>query len=55
MREKAELKKVVFDFEKDAKELIGVVESVDTGNLIIRVENNEKLKRMQVNHLLVKT
>lgn len=43
----------LFDFEKDAKELIGVVESVDTGNLIIRVENTEKLKRMQVNHLLI--
>jgi hypothetical protein len=43
----------IFDFDEDAKELIGVVESVDTGNLIIRVENIEKLKLMQVNHLII--
>ena len=43
----------IFDFEKDAPEKIGIVESVDTANIVIKIENVEKLKRMQVNHLVV--
>lgn len=43
----------IFDFRQDSPEKIGVVESVDTANLIIKVENVDKLKRMQVNHLIV--
>jgi hypothetical protein len=43
----------IFDFEKDSLERIGVVESVDTANIVIKIENEEKLKRMQVNHLVV--
>lgn len=43
----------IFDFEKDSPEKIGVVESVDTANIVIKIENVEKLKRMQVNHLVV--
>lgn len=43
----------LFDFEKNAPEFIGIVEGVDTGSVIIKVENIEKLKKIQVNHLLV--
>jgi hypothetical protein len=43
----------IFDFEKNSPEKIGVVESVDTANVVIKVENVENLKRMQVNHLVV--
>lgn len=43
----------IFDFGKDSPEKIGVVESVDTANIVIKIENVEKLKRMQVNHLVV--
>lgn len=43
----------IFDFEKDSPDKIGIVESVDTANIIIKIENEEKLKRMQVNHLVV--
>ena len=43
----------IFDFEKDSLERIGVIESVDTANIVIKIENEEKLKRMQVNHLVV--
>jgi len=43
----------IFDFEQNSPEKIGVVESVDTANIVIKIENVEKLKRMQVNHLVV--
>ena len=43
----------IFDFENNSQERIGVVESVDTANIVIKIENEEKLKRMQVNHLVV--
>lgn len=43
----------IFDFEKDSTEKIGVVESVDTANIIIKIDNEDKLKKMQVNHLIV--
>ncbi|PKK88257.1 MAG: ATPase [Candidatus Wallbacteria bacterium HGW-Wallbacteria-1] len=43
----------IFDFESASTEKIGIVESVDTANIIIKIENIEKLKRMQVNHLVV--
>ena len=48
-----ENKKGLFDFEENSPEIIGVVESVDTANIVIKVENEEKLKKMQVNHLIV--
>lgn len=43
----------IFDYENNSNEKIGVVESVDTANIIIKIENEEKLKKMQVNHLIV--
>jgi len=43
----------ILDFEKDSLDRIGAVESVDTANIVIKIENEEKLKRMQVNHLVV--
>lgn len=43
----------IFDFAINAPEKIGVVESVDTANILIKIENDDKLKRMQVNHLVV--
>lgn len=43
----------ILDFEANSSEKIGVIESVDTANVIIKIENVEKLKRMQVNHLVV--
>lgn len=43
----------IFDYRSDSNEKIGVVESVDTANIIIKIENEEKLKKMQVNQLVV--
>ncbi len=43
----------IFDYENNSNEKIGVVESVDTANIIIKIDNEEKLKKMQVNHLVV--
>lgn len=43
----------IFDYETNSDEKIGVVESVDTANIIIKIDNVEKLKKMQVNHLVV--
>ncbi len=43
----------IFDYEENSSEKIGVVESVDTSNIVIKVENEEKLKKMQVNQLVV--
>lgn len=43
----------IFDYGSDSNEKIGVVESVDTANIIIKIENEEKLKKMQVNQLVV--
>lgn len=43
----------IFDFENASTEKIGVIDSVDTANIVIKIENIEKLKRMQVNHLVV--
>ena len=48
-----ENKNGIFDFEENSSDKIGVIESVDTANIIIKIENEEKLKRMQVNHLIV--
>lgn len=45
--------KGLFDFEENSDDKFGIVESVDTANIIIKVENEEKLKKMQVNHLIV--
>jgi len=43
----------IFDYGNTSNEKIGVVESVDTSNIIIKIENEEKLKKMQVNQLVV--
>ena len=48
-----ENEKGIFDFEENSSDKIGVVESVDTANIIIKIKNEEKLKKMQVNHLIV--
>ena len=39
-------------FDYKAKESIGTVESVDTGTVVVHVENEEKLKVLQVNQLV---
>lgn len=41
----------LFDYKNE--EAIGSVFSVDTGTVIVRVEDVEKLRRLQVNHLVV--
>ncbi len=41
----------IFDFKDD--ETLGKVSSVDTGNVVVEVENVDQLKRLQVNHLAV--
>lgn len=35
----------IFDYGITSNEKIGVVESVDTANIIIKIENEEKLKK----------
>ena len=40
----------IFDYAQE--EILGTVESVDTATLIIRVENDDKLRGLQVNHLI---
>lgn len=40
----------VLDFEK--KDTLGTVESVDTSTVVIKVDSDEKIKGLQVNHLL---
>ena len=40
----------VLDFEK--KDTLGTVESVDTSTVVIRSDSDEKIKGLQVNHLL---
>lgn len=40
----------IFDYPQN--EVLGTVESVDTSSVIIRVENDEKLRNLQVNHLI---
>lgn len=39
-------------FTYSPEELLGTVESVDTSTIIIRVENDDKLRGLQVNHLI---
>ena len=43
----------IFDYEKNSEEKIGTVESVDTANVVIKVDNEDLLKQLQVNHLIV--
>ncbi len=43
----------IFDYPADSEEKIGTVESVDTGTVVIKIENEELLKKVQVNHLIV--
>lgn len=40
----------IFNFSQD--DLLGTVESVDTSTAIIKVENDDKLRELQVNHLI---
>ena len=40
----------VLDFNKE--ETLGTVESIDTSTVVIRVDSDEKIKGLQVNHLL---
>ena len=40
----------IFDYSPE--ELLGTVESVDTSTVIIKVENDDKLRGLQVNHLI---
>ena len=40
----------IFQFEESTK--IGTVFSVDTSTLIVKVEELEKLRKLQVNHLI---
>lgn len=40
----------IFNYKQD--EVLGTVESVDTSSVIIRVENDERLRNLQVNHLI---
>ncbi len=40
----------VLDFNKE--DTLGIVESVDTSTVVIRVDSDEKIKGLQVNHLL---
>jgi hypothetical protein len=40
----------IFDYKQE--EILGTVESVDTTSLVIRVENDDKLRGLQVNHLV---
>lgn len=39
-------------FDYNSEESIGTVESVDTGTVVVHVENEEKLKALQVNQLV---
>lgn len=39
-------------FEYTSEELLGTVESVDTSTVIVKVENDDKLRGLQVNHLI---
>ncbi len=39
-------------FEYTPEELLGTVESVDTATVIVRVDNDDKLRGLQVNHLI---
>lgn len=40
----------IFEYAPD--ELLGTVESVDTSTVIVKVENDDKLRGLQVNHLI---
>lgn len=40
----------IFEFAPD--ELLGTVESVDTATVIVKIENEDKLRGLQVNHLI---
>lgn len=40
----------IFEYKPD--ELLGTVESVDTSTVIVKVENDDKLRGLQVNHLV---
>ena len=40
----------LFDF--DQAEKIGVVQSVDTGTVVVRVTETEQLSMLQVNHMV---
>lgn len=39
-------------FDNNQEDLIGVVESVDTASVIVSIDNDEKLRNLQVNHII---
>lgn len=39
-------------FTYTPEELLGTVESVDTSTVIVKVDNDNKLRGLQVNHLI---
>ena len=42
-------------FDYAPEELLGTVESVDTSTVIVKIENDDKLRGLQVNHLVKRT
>jgi hypothetical protein len=42
----------ILDFGNSTDEKIGTIESVDTANIVIKIDNIDKLKSMQVNQLI---
>jgi hypothetical protein len=40
----------IFDYKRE--DILGTVESVDTSAVVVRVENDERLRDLQVNHLV---
>ena len=41
----------IFDYKLE--DVLGTVESVDTSTIVVRVENDDSLRSLQVNHLVV--
>ena len=39
-------------FNYEGHEVLGTVESVDTATVVIKVENDDRLRDLQVNHLV---
>ncbi|MDD3171502.1 MAG: ATP-binding protein [Bacilli bacterium] len=43
----------IFDYKEESIEKIGTVDSVDTANVVIKIDNEDLLRKVQVNNLLV--
>ena len=39
-------------FNYESHDVLGTVESVDTATVVIRVENDNRLRDLQINHLV---